>query len=246
MNHWKRMAFVFALAAGLCGSAWAQWEHRDRGEGPGYGQQNPNYQRGYSEGLSKGQWDVQKHRAYQPQNYESYKHGDEAYRRGFVSGYDAAFGRHQGHDEWAGRERDRDHNRYDSHPTYQKGYSDGLSKGQWDVQKNRAYQPQNYEAYKNGDEAYRRGFVRGYDEAFGRHQGHDEWAGRERDRDHNRYESNASFQKGYNDGLSKGRWDLQKNRAYQPQNYEAYKNGDEAYRRGFIKGYDEGIGRTRR
>ncbi len=165
MNHLKRMAFVLALVAGLCGSAWAQWEHRDRDRGPGYGQQNPNYQKGYSDGLSKGQWDVQKNRAYQPQNYEAYKNGDDAYRRGFMRGYDEAFGRDHG-DEWGGRERDRD--RYESNANYQKGYNDGLSKGRWDLQKRRAYQPQNYESYKNGDEAYRRGFMRGYDEGIGR------------------------------------------------------------------------------
>ncbi len=177
MNHCKKIAFVLALIAGLCGSAWAQEHHdRDHDRDQGYGQQNPNYQKGYNDGVSRGRWDVNKNRPYQPQNYSSYKNGDEAYRRGFMRGYDEAFGRHEhgaweherDHDRDYDRDRDHDRHRYESNPDYQRGYNDGLSRGRWDLSKNRPYQPQNYNSYKNGDEAYRRGFMAGYDEGIGR------------------------------------------------------------------------------
>ena len=49
-----------------------------------------------------------------------------------------------------------------------------------------------------------------------------------------------NYQRGYNDGMGFGRDDLSKYRPYQPEKYNAYKNGDEVYRRGFIDGYNEG------
>jgi hypothetical protein len=148
---------------------------------------------------------------------------------------------HQWHNErdW---DRDYDKDRGRDNPAYQSGYNEGLKFGRYDLSKNRAYQPGNYKAYKNGDETYRRGFMAGYDEGFGRRGRNtvpDQW------RDRGGYQSNPAYQSGYNEGLKFGRYDLSKNRAYQPGNYKAYKNGDETYRRGFMAGYDEGFGRGR-
>jgi hypothetical protein len=69
----------------------------------------------------------------------------------------------------------------------------------------------------------------------------------DRDRDHGRggYGSNPAYQSGYNEGLRIGRYDRRVNRPYQPGNYKAYKQGDQAYRSGFVEGYDEGFGRRR-
>ncbi len=235
--NWKKLAFMLALVAGLCGGTWAQSEHhRDRG--PGY-ESNADYQAGYNQGQEKGRWDLSKNRAYQPQNYQAYKNGDEAFRRGFVAGYDQGYGRREGRSGWEGMGHKE--GAYESNADYQAGYNQGEQKGRSDLSKNRAYQPQNYQAYKNGNEAFRRGFVAGYDEGFGRGQRRSQWG---RDHDHDRdHHSNPDYQAGYNEGMNKGRYDLSKNRAYQPQNYQAYKNGNEVYRRGFVAGYDEGFGR---
>jgi hypothetical protein len=94
MNYWKKLAFVVALVAGICGGAWAaQSEHRDKDKAPGYGEANPVYQTGYNEGLKSGRYDLSNNRAYQPGNYKAYKKGDEVYRSGFMAGYDKGFGR---------------------------------------------------------------------------------------------------------------------------------------------------------
>lgn len=74
------------------------------------------------------------------------------------------------------------------------------------------------------------------------HQWHNE---RDWDRERERERDNPIYQRGYNEGLKFGRYDLSKYRPYQPEKYKAYKNGDEVYRRGFIAGYDEGCGRRR-
>jgi len=92
MNYWKKMAFVLALVAGLCGGAWAQgWEHHDR-------------ERGYRDGLTAGQFDRSHNRSYRVGDYKAYKNGDQVYRSGFLEGYNEAFGRHGYDDRWERRE----------------------------------------------------------------------------------------------------------------------------------------------
>jgi hypothetical protein len=80
---------------------------------------------------------------------------------------------------WNGQEQ-KWHNERDresrNNPAYQSGYNEGLKWGRYDRSNNRAYQPTNYKAYKkNADQTYRSGFMAGYDEGFGRHQGSTGW-----------------------------------------------------------------------
>ena len=53
---------------------------------------NPNYQRGYNDGMEFGRNDLGKYRPYQPEKYKAYKKGDEFYRRGFMDGYNEGSG----------------------------------------------------------------------------------------------------------------------------------------------------------
>jgi hypothetical protein len=76
------------------------------------------------------------------------------------------------HGWWNGSEHqwhnERDWDRERDNPIYQSGYNEGLRWGRYDRQVNRSYRAANYKAYKKGNEVYRRGFVAGYDEGFGR------------------------------------------------------------------------------
>jgi hypothetical protein len=49
--------------------------------------------------------------------------------------------------------------------------------------------------------------------------------------------NNAEFQKGYRDGLDRGRKDAQTNRAMNPNNSSHYRSGNDSYRTGFERGF---------
>jgi len=51
--------------------------------------------------------------------------------------------------------------------------------------------------------------------------------------------NNAEFQKGYRDGLDRGRKDAQTNRAMDPNNSSHYRSGNVSYRAGFERGFFE-------
>ena len=87
----------------------------------------------------------------------------------------------QGWGRWDDRdryERDRDWQRdrggYDNYGRYggnynrdvQKGYRDGLDRGQEDARDRRIPTPNNSSHYRNGNAAYREGFRRGYEEGY--------------------------------------------------------------------------------
>jgi hypothetical protein len=49
--------------------------------------------------------------------------------------------------------------------------------------------------------------------------------------------NNSEFQKGYRDGLDRGRKDAQTNRVMDPNNSSHYRNGNGSYRAGFERGF---------
>ena len=49
--------------------------------------------------------------------------------------------------------------------------------------------------------------------------------------------NNSEYQKGYRDGLDRGRQDAQTNRAMDPNNSSHYRNGNSSYRAGFERGF---------
>ncbi len=51
--------------------------------------------------------------------------------------------------------------------------------------------------------------------------------------------NNSEFQKGYHDGLNRGREDSQSNRAMTPNNSSHYRSGNQTYRAGFERGFFE-------
>jgi hypothetical protein len=87
----------------------------------------------------------------------------------------------------------------------------------------------------------------GYDGRYGRDRGYygNDRYGRDRgyygnDGYYDRYgRNNAEFQKGYRDGLDRGRSDALTNRAMDPNNSSHYRRGNASYRAGFERGFYE-------
>jgi hypothetical protein len=57
----------------------------------------------------------------------------------------------------------------------QKGYRDGLDRGQKDAKTNRVPTPNNSSHYREGKAAYREGFRRGYEEGYRQYAGYRRW-----------------------------------------------------------------------
>ncbi len=149
MTHFKRMAFVLALIIGLCGGAWTQgWEHNENDKSrDDHTLQNRDRDRDRDPGRDRD------HDRRDP-NYQYRNEGrGNAPTRTWGGNYPNIGWGYVGNA---------------SNSAYQSGYNDGLRIGRSDARSNRAYQPGNYKAYKQGNQAYRTGFAAGYREGYGR------------------------------------------------------------------------------
>jgi hypothetical protein len=72
----------------------------------------------------------------------------------------------------------------------------------------------------------------------------DRWDNRDNHR--NYAYARAQFEKGYRDGLDRGRKDAQTNRRRDPNNSSHYQKGNQFYRQGFEKGFYEAYQQLRR
>jgi hypothetical protein len=124
--------------------------------------------------------------------------------------------------------------------------------------------------YKKG---YREGYEAGYGDAYYSRPGRfadiygrrDDDRSRDRDRYDDIYESrrwgyaDVAYDIGYRDGLRAGRKDLDSREAFDPDDHDNYRDADHGYRdsygskdaykrdyrNGFLRGYQDGFGRTR-
>ncbi len=166
---------------------------------------------------------------------------------------------------------------------YDFGYRRGEDRGRDDAQHHRAFDYTRDRYYRGADDGYnrrygdrnwyrdeyRRGFIAGYTRSYqGYARGYDDryprsdnrypvYEGRAVPRPY-AYDSRASFgyDKGYRDGLEKGRDDVRHERRYDPQRHDWYRDGDRgykrdygprpeyqaAYRQGFMSGYAASYG----
>ncbi len=133
----------------------------------------------------------------------------------------------------------------------QQGFQYGVNTGASDAQRRQSYSPQRSRYYRDApSQAFRDGFVRGYDQAYrqyannngGYHNG-----GYRNDGSYgnggygnggyNRQQLNAGYQQGINTGADDGR----RNKSYSPERSKYYRNAStQAYREGFVRGYDAG------
>lgn len=153
MKNWKKTIFALALVAGLCGGAFAEDRNHDKGKAP-----------------VTQRWDNRDHdqdRNHDRDDRYRVPDRDDRYRTpvwGYNPGPDYRYGSNYGYypnTVWG-------YSGYGSGSDYQAGFNTGLIDGRFDRDRNRAYQPGNYKAFKNGDQAYRNGFLAGYNSGFTR------------------------------------------------------------------------------
>jgi hypothetical protein len=191
MNYFKKMAFILALVAGLCGGAWAQnWGHG----GANHARDNHSWNRSAPEhgraSVPSGNWGYRNNSNYQYRNGHwgwgpnrtwggHYPNGNYGYYPNGNYGY-YPYGNY-GYYPYGG---------YYPYPTtggyypggygnygyggygagngqYQIGYNDGLVHGRADRQMGRRYQPAHYDNYQHNNQVYRAGFANGYNAGYG-------------------------------------------------------------------------------
>jgi hypothetical protein len=167
------LLFVFGVIAATSTTANAQWSNRTYG-----GYNNQAIQQGFQYGVSTGASDAQRRQSYSPQRSHYYQNASsQAFRDGFVRGYD------QGYRQYAGAYGNNGGYRNDgsygnggygnggyggyNNQQLNAGYQQGLNTGASDGQRNKAYSPERSRFYQNAQtQAYREGFVRGYDAGY--------------------------------------------------------------------------------
>jgi hypothetical protein len=90
--------------------------------------------------------------------------------------------RRERREDWRDRQRrDRydDYDRYGRSDRYnrevEKGFRDGLDRGEKDARTNRVPDPNNSSHYRKGNDAYREGFRRGYNRGYRQHYRYGRW-----------------------------------------------------------------------
>ena len=174
-NGFIALAFVFGMIAMTSTTADAQWR-RNNG-----GYNNQQVQQGYQDGVNVGARDAQQGQSYSPQRSRYYRGAStQAFRDGFVRGYDQGYRQYSGsygnngdyrNDGSYGNGGYGNNGRYGNggynNQQIEAGYQQGLNTGASDGQSNKSYSPQRSRYYQNAStQGYRDGFVRGYDEGF--------------------------------------------------------------------------------
>jgi len=139
----------------------------------------------------------------------------------------------------------------------QQGYQYGVNTGASDAQHRQSYSPQRSHYYRDASsQAFRDGFVRGYDQGYrqyagnvgydNRGYGNNGYYGNGGYRNNGSYggyggynsqELNSGYQQGINTGASDGR----NGKNYSPERSRYYRNAStQAFREGFVRGYDDG------
>ncbi len=159
------------------------------------------------------------------------------------------------------RDRNRD-DRYDRNGGYgrnggyssveiNQGYQYGVNTGASDAQRGQNYSPQRSHYYRNSSsQAFREGFVRGYDQAYRQYArnggygnggyGNDGYYGNGRS-GNGGYNNNYELNRGYQQGIQTGASDGQRGQSYSPQRSRYYQNASsQVFREGFVRGYDQG------
>jgi hypothetical protein len=138
-----------SLVFGLNATANAQGRRGDRGYGPVEATGNIDRNKNGIDDRYEANGQVDLNQNGIPDNQEGYG------RYGRDRGYNGNSG------QWGGW-----NNRGYNNGDYQRGFSDGLSRGRDDALTHRAMTPNNSSHYRNGSPAYRAGFERGFYQAY--------------------------------------------------------------------------------
>jgi len=215
MDYVKRMAFVVALVAGLCGGAWAQgWGHRAqntqtwRNSAPAHERASvTNHSWGSHNNTAavpyrNGRWGYQNNTATVP-----YRTGDWAYRNNPNYQYRNGQWVYVPNRTW-GTSYPYGNGGYYPYPTTGGYYPYPTTGGYYPYPATGTYYPGGWGGYGMP------GSVSGI--------------------------ASSEYQRGYRDGFAYGRSARNTGRAFHPTQEGVYKHGDAAYRQGFATGYTSG------
>lgn len=221
MDYVKRMAFVVALVAGLCGGAWAQgWGHRAqntqtwRNSAPAHERASvTNHSWGSHNNTAavpyrNGRWGYQNNTATVP-----YRTGDWAYRNNPNYQYRNGQWGYAPNRTW-GTYYPYGNYGYYPYPTTGGYYPYPTTGGYYPYPATGSYYPGGWGGYGSSGAYGYPGSVSGI------------------------YAS--EYQRGYRDGIQYGRAARGTGHAYHPAQQAAYKHGDQGYRQGFAVGYQRG------
>jgi hypothetical protein len=148
---------------------------------PAVAQNNAAFDRGYREGIQRGEDDARRGREYRVERDDVYRDGDRGYnsrygnresyrndfRRGFSSGYRTGYynvrgvnaQNRRGDDRWPGRdERRPGRSGGYQEPAFARGYTDGWEKGLDDGRDRDRYDPVRHGDYRSADQGYQRSY----------------------------------------------------------------------------------------
>jgi hypothetical protein len=141
-----------------------------------YGQgntNNPNYQRGFQDGINSGRADANQGKRFDVDAHPYYRNSNnQAYREGFMQGYREAYGQGRGNSGYNNNGYYNGPYNTANNPSYQRGFQDGINSGRADANQNKRFDVDDHPYYRNSNNpAYREGFMQGYREAYGQARG---------------------------------------------------------------------------
>ena len=167
------LAFASSVVVTTGTTAEAQWRNGSYG-----GYNNQQLQQGYQYGVNTGASDAQRRQSYSPQRSHYYRDASsQAFRDGFVRGYDEGYRRYSGsygnggyrNDGYYGNGGYRNDGYYGGYNNRElnSGYQQGLNTGADDGRRNKSYSPERSRYYQRASsQAFREGFIRGYDVGY--------------------------------------------------------------------------------
>ena len=152
---------------------YGQWGHGNNND--------PNYQRGFQDGINSGRADANQGKRPDVDNHPYYRNSNnQAYREGFAQGYREAYGQDRGRDGYHGDNGYRNgypngpYNTANNNPNYQRGVQDGINSGRADANQGKRFDVNSHPYYTNSNnQPYREGFMQGYREAYEQARGGD-------------------------------------------------------------------------
>jgi len=172
------LAFVFGIIAAASTTVDAQWTNRSYG-----GYNNQQVQQGFQYGVNTGASDAQRRQNYSPQRSRYYRDASsQAFRDGFVRGYDQGYRQYAGNYGNGGYRNDGYYGNNGNYGGYRNGnynnqelsvgYQQGLNTGADDGRRNKNYSPERSRYYQRAStQAFREGFIRGYDAGYRQYAG---------------------------------------------------------------------------
>jgi hypothetical protein len=163
------LAFVFGIIATAGTTVNAQRTNRGYG-----GNNNQQVQQGFQYGVNTGASDAQHRQTYSPQRSHYYRDtSSQAFRDGFVRGYDQGFRQYAGNIGNGSYRNDGSYgnggygNGSNNNQELNRGYQQGLNTGADDGRRNKSYSPERSRYYQRASsQALREGFIRGYDAGY--------------------------------------------------------------------------------